>query len=84
MAIQFLLLSNTFLSLLFHFLSLSIHFFVIAISFFVLVNSFFVLVKSFFVTEANEGESRLQQYLLRPGTSKPGKIDFCPFTRIFP
>ena len=25
------------------------------------------------ITEGNEGESRLQQYLLRPGTSKPGK-----------
>ena len=25
------------------------------------------------ISEANEGESRLQQYLLRPGTSKPGK-----------
>ena len=45
MAIQFSLLSNTFLSLLFHFLSLLIHFLSLLFHFLSLLNRCFVLVR---------------------------------------
>ena len=46
MAIQFLLLSNTFLSLLFHFLSLSINFLSLLFHFFVVVEEMFCTCKN--------------------------------------